>query len=406
MANEYTSASLKVQDPRVETTVPDVSGYPSVPAWHNNLYGNLAGMAVDYGAGYLGNMFGDSEVGRHIGTTLTSGVTAAGKTLVDNIIRGQAVGQGMMQNFGSGLAATGVGIASNYLGKGITSLMGNSKLGRGVGAGVSTAAGTLGGRAVQGLLGKAVGAINPYAFGAQVLGSALGAAMGPSKEYGGKYGNTTRTMDTVYDTATVAVNAIPGAGQLISGMMALNKGLSNVFGSTDGMTKTDAILGSAFMPAPVKWLNMAWSQKTGTFNNQSWQNSQKATDFMQNAFGNLNDRFDKAREESGKVYGSFSGGAYRKAQNNINFANQAWGDIMDLARQNKYQNIRSQAMTSINNQRYAQNIQGGFNTLARGKMGMKILNNSINHNLGQRYLSGAALIDDKQMILSKCREVD
>jgi hypothetical protein len=52
--------------------------------------------------------------------------------------------------------------------------------------------------------------------------------------------------------------------------MALNKGLSNIFGSTDGMTKQDAILGSAFMPAPVKWLNMWGSSKTGTFNNQSW----------------------------------------------------------------------------------------------------------------------------------------
>ena len=57
-------------------------------------------------------------------------------------------------------------------------------------------------------------------------------------------------------------------------------------------------------------------------------------------------------------------------------------------------------MASINNQRYAQWIQGGFSPLARGKKGMKIFNNSINHNLGQRLLSGAALIDNKQMILS------
>lgn len=399
------AAELKMQDSRTSTQVPDVAGYPSVPATHG-LYGNLAGAAIDYGVGYLGNMFGDSEVGRHIGTTLTSGVTAAGRGLVDNIIKGQAVSQGLMKNFGSGLAATGVGLASNYLGKGITSALGNSKFARGLGAGVSTAAGTIGGNAVQGLLGKAAGAINPYGLGAQVLGSALGAAMGPSKEYGGTHGNITKTMDTVYDAATVAVNAIPGAGQFISGMMALNKGLSNVFGSTDGMTTTDAILGSAFMPAPVKWLNMVGAEKTGTFGKQSWQNDQKTTAFMQNSFGNLGDKFDKARTEAGKTYGTFSGRAYRKAQNNINFANQAWNDILDLQRQDEYQRIRSQAMTSINNQRYAQNIQGGFNTLARGKMGMKILNNSINHNLGQRYLSGAALIDNKQMILSKCIEVD
>jgi hypothetical protein len=61
-------------------------------------------------------------------------------------------------------------------------------------------------------------------------------------------------------------------------------------------------------------------------------------------------------------------------------------------------------MTSINNQRYAQQIQGGWNPLARGKMGMKILNNATNHNIGMRLLSGAALIDNKQMIL--CSAVD
>jgi hypothetical protein len=34
---------------------------------------------------------------------------------------------------------------------------------------------------------------------------------------------------------------------------------------------------------------------------------------MGNAFGNLNDRFDKAREEAGKTYGTFSKGAKRRA---------------------------------------------------------------------------------------------
>jgi hypothetical protein len=62
-------------------------------------------------------------------------------------------------------------------------------------------------------------------------------------------------MDLAYDVAMVGANAIPVAGQFISGAMALNKGLSNLFGSTSGNTLVDSILGSAFMPAPVKWLN-------------------------------------------------------------------------------------------------------------------------------------------------------
>jgi len=49
-------------------------------------------------------------------------------------------------------------------------------------------------------------------------------------------------------------------------------------------------------------------------------------------------------------------------------------------------------------------IQGGWNPIARGKQGMKIFNNATNHKVGMRLLSGAALIDNKQMIL--CGAVD
>jgi len=34
---------------------------------------------------------------------------------------------------------------------------------------------------------------------------------------------------------------------------------------------------------------------------------------MGNAFGDLGDKFDRAREESSKTYGTFSRGAYRDA---------------------------------------------------------------------------------------------
>lgn len=169
-------------------------------------------------------------------------------------------------------------------------------------------------------------------------------------------------------------------------------------------TKTDAILGSAFMPASVKWLNMAGAKTTDAFHNQSWQNTEKADSFMGNAFGNLGNKFNQAREESGKTYGTFSRGAYNEAQKNMQFANNAWNQILAMADQNQLQNIRSQYMSSINNQRYAQMIQGGWNPVARGKQGMKIFNNATNHNMGMRLLSAAALIDNKQMIL--CSVVD
>ena len=373
----------------------------------------LSGFFGDQASGIFGQ-YNDSEIGRVLGTTFSSGVTAATNTLANNVLKGQVLTNGLSQNMGQSLGGSVAGLASNYIGKGINSLGGDSKLSRGIGAGVSTGLGTIGGKVLGGLFSngkigqlfsKGAGAINPYGLAMQVAGSALGAALGPSKEYNGKYGTITQVGDMAYDTATVAANVVPGFGQLISGGLALNKGLSNLFGSTDGMTVQDAILGSSFtglltgIGAPLKWLNMAGAKTTSTFNNQSWQNSQKANSFMGNAFGNLNDKFDQAREEAGKTYGTFSRGAYNDAQNNIDFANNAWGKILSMADQNELQKIRSQYMSSINNQRYAQQIMGGFNPVARGKQGMKIFNNATNHNIGMRLLSGAALIDNKQMIL-------
>jgi hypothetical protein len=166
-------------------------------------------------------------------------------------------------------------------------------LSRGIGQGIATGLGTVGGQTLSNLvsgsgasntlfnsikalkggteaasgLSKAAAIGNIAGLAGTIVGSGLSAALGPSKEYGGEYGNTTRIMDTIYDLGTAGAAFIPGAGTIVSGALALNKGLSNLFGSTDGMTVQDAILGSAFMPAPVKWLNMWGSSKTGTFNN-------------------------------------------------------------------------------------------------------------------------------------------
>ena len=387
------------------------SNAPSNTSFGNQLAGAGVNVASNYLSGLASNqVFGnDTDLGRTMGTLFSSGVSSAGNTIANNLIKGEALTQGLGQNMGASLAGAGAGIAANYIGQGITSALGNNYAGRAIGAGVATGLGTVGGTAAGALatgakIGTALSSINPYALAGNVIGSALSAGNGPSKEYGGRYGKITQGMDLAYDVAMVGVNAIPVVGQAISGFMALNKGLSNLFGSTDGMTKTDAILGSAFMPAPLKWANMWGASTTGTFNNQSWQNSQKANTFMGDAFGNLSDKFDKAREEAGKTYGTFSQGAKRDAQKNINFANYAWEKVMNMADQNELQNIRSQAMTSINNQRYAQSIGGAWQPMARGKYGMKILNNATNHNIGMRLLSGAALIDNKQMIL--CNVLD
>ena len=378
----------------------------------NQIIARGVDMVGQFGANQLSNKLFDqsSDWGRGLGTLFSQGSSAAMGRLSSNIMKGQFLTEGLGQDVGASLAGAAAGLAGNYIGRGISSLGGNSMLSRGIGAGTGTAIGSVGGTVLSNAVkGKALltGLTNGMSIGGlagSVVGAGLQAAFGPSKEYAGKYGNLTRTADTIYDVVQSAAGFFGPVGALVSGGMALNKGLSNIFGSTDGMTKTDAILGSAFMGAPVKWLNMAGANTTGNFNNQSWQNMEKANSFMGNAFGDLASNFDKARQEAGKTYGTFSKSAYKDAQRNIDFANYAWDKIMAMADQNELQNIRSQYMSSINNQRYAQDIQGAWQPIYRGKSGMKIFNNATNHNMGMRLLSAAALIDSKQMIL--CSVVD
>ena len=401
-------------------------------------YGKELGTQLgSQGINYLSGLLGD-QIGGQFGNIFSSGLSSAGNTVLNNIVKKQNLTQGLTSNMGETLAGSGVGLVANSIGQGINSLGGNSMLSRGIGQGIATGLGTLGGTIASnffkgasllsgfspkadaakafmttfaGTGGNATEATKAFnsaklaskanlaGLGMSIVGSGLSAAFGPSKEYGGTYGNITKTMDTAYDLVQAGAGFVPGVGSAISGAMALNKGLSNIFGSTSGMTKQDAILGSAFMPAPVKWLNMAGARTTDKFNKQSWQNQEKADSFMGDAYGDLASNFERARKESGKTYGTFSRGAYHRAQDNIGFANDAWDQILAMANQNEYQNVRSEYMSSINNQRYAQMLNGGFKPLEVGRQGMKIFNNATNHNMGMRLLSAAALIDNKQMIL-------
>jgi hypothetical protein len=58
---------------------------------------------------------------------------------------------GLSKDVGSSLAGAGAGIAGNLIGKGITSLGGNSMLSRGLGQGISTAIGGFGGQVLSNL---------------------------------------------------------------------------------------------------------------------------------------------------------------------------------------------------------------------------------------------------------------
>jgi len=289
-----------------------------------------------------------------------------GNSTGGNIISGIAGGllqgglqQSLQNSLTNGLksgATSAVGIGAGLLGQGIESWGNHSKFSKFAGGAVSSGLGQVGSAFVNNgmagvgnIFGSAAG-ISSFGMGA--VGAGLQAMNGPSKEYQGKYGSITKNMDLAYDAVQAGVNAIGPVGSVISGGMALNKGLSNLFGSTDGMTVQDAILGSAWAPAPVKWLNMAGAKKTGTFDNYSWQNKEKTAGLL-GSYGNLESKLDKAINEAGKTYGTFSRGAYKKARNRLAFANEAWEKLIDMGDLAELGEIKGSQMASVNTGRYA-----------------------------------------------------
>ena len=101
----------------------------------------LSGLVTD-------GMFGDSGLGRGIGTVVSQGVSSAGNTMANNILKGTSLTQGLGQNVGASVAGAAAGLGANYIGKGINALGGNSMLSRGIGQGVATGLGALGGTAL------------------------------------------------------------------------------------------------------------------------------------------------------------------------------------------------------------------------------------------------------------------
>ena len=212
------------------------TGSSSITGKHfgnNQLLGTGIGMVTDFATDKLSSgIFGDSELGRGVGSIFSQGISSAGNTMANNVMMGSSLTSGLGQNIRGSVGGAAGGLAAGYLGKGVTSLMGNSKLGKFTGGAIASG----GGQVLGGLLGgTGIGIGNPYTFAANVLGSGLQAMTGPSKEYGGRHGNITKTMDAIYGGVQGVAATLGPVGMGVSAAMALNKGLSNLFGSTDGM---------------------------------------------------------------------------------------------------------------------------------------------------------------------------
>lgn len=213
------------------------------------------------------------------------------------------------------------------------------------------------------------------------IGATIGAAsdlvgsfMPQKTEYDGAKGDVTQTMDSVYDGISDAAMSLGPGGMLAGGIMKggalLGKGLNALGGGTDGMTSTDAILGSSFLSlTPLGLANGFGGKKTDTITKDDDLFAQ-----MGSSYSGSNQTINDALQKSGKKYGLLS-------RSDMNDANR---EIYEARRQqNVISNISSNAtdrfnirnsMSAINGNRRGYLLSGGYNQSATriGRHGMSI----------------------------------
>lgn len=217
---------------------------------------------------------------------------------------------------------------------------------------------------------KAGNAMAIVGAAADLVGSFL-----PEKtEYSGPKGDITKTMDTVYDGISDAAMSFGPIGMIVGGAMKGGKLLGGVMnsvgGGTDGMTTTDAILGSSFLNlTPIGLINGFGGQKAETITK-----NEEAFETVGASYTGSNQSINSALQKSGKKYGLFSSGARKKANEEILEARRQQDIITNIADQATDRFSIRNSMSAINGNRRALAMQGGYNQAAVqfGRKGMVI----------------------------------
>ncbi len=197
---------------------------------------------------------------------------------------------------------------------------------------------------------------------------------GQKKEYDGDKGHTTTLLDNTYDSIQNAAGNFGPIGKFVQFGMGANKLLGNVANKlgagTDGMTTTDAILGSSFMQlTPLGLINGFGGKRADTItkNNEIFE-------LAGASYTATNDTVNRALEKSGKKFGLLSGGSRALTNRLIAEAKrqqQVMTDIVDNAT-NRF-SLRN-SMSAINGNRYGFQLEGDYNQkyTQRGKHGLKV----------------------------------
>lgn len=213
--------------------------------------------------------------------------------------------------------------------------------------------------------------------GWQTVGAAadmLGSFMPEKDEYSGTKGDLTQTLDSTYDNIANTLMAIPGWGTLAGGIMKagsfLGKGVNALGGGTDGMTTTDAILGSSFLNlTPFGLINGFGGSKTNTITKD-----EQVFETVGSSYTGTNQTVNDALTKSGKKYGLFSSKAKDRANEEIEEAKRQQGVMSWVADEATDRFAIRDSMAAINGNRRKYYLQGGYNQadVRVGRSGMSL----------------------------------
>lgn len=215
---------------------------------------------------------------------------------------------------------------------------------------------------------KLTNVANLAGIGASIADTALFGNQIPT-EYQGVKGGITQGLDTAYDAIEAGVSVIPGIGTLAGAIMAGNKllghGVKAMGGGTDGMTTTDAILGSAFLQAtPIGMINGFGGKSTSAFT--------KDTDIFANIGGSYlgsNALADEVEPYAGKKFGWFSSSSQKKYENKIQEMIRQQNILRNISNESERVKTLQQTMTGAEAQSLNNLLNGGYRDITFSKKG-------------------------------------
>lgn len=215
---------------------------------------------------------------------------------------------------------------------------------------------------------KLTNVANLAGIGASIADTALFGNQIPT-EYQGVKGGITQGLDTAYDAIEAGVSVIPGIGTLAGAIMAGNKllghGVKAMGGGTDGMTTTDAILGSAFLQAtPIGMINGFGGKSTSAFT--------KDTDIFTNIGGSYlgsNALADEVEPYAGKKFGWFSSSSQKKYENKIQEMIRQQNILRNISNESERVKTLQQTMTGAEAQSLNNLLNGGYRNITFSKKG-------------------------------------